>query len=131
MWNKIARLIINYRLSLMMLIGLITIVMGYYASKVQMSYEANRTVPPSDPDMIVYQRFKQQFGEDGNIILLGVKDSAVYEQKNFEAYRTLARNIKQISGVNEVISLPVLKAIMKDTENSRFYFTNRNNLTAC
>lgn len=124
MWNKIARLIINYRLSLMMLIGLITIVMGYYASKVQMSYDANRTVPPRDPDMIMYERFKAQFGEDGNIIALGIKDSAVYEQKNFEAYRTLARNLKQISGVNEVISLPVLKAIMKDTENSRFYFAN-------
>ena len=124
MWNKIARLIIQYRLSLILLIGLITIVMGYYASKVQMSYDFARTVPPHDPDMITLNKFRDQFGEDGNIILLGIKDSAVYDQKKFEAYRTLSRNIKLISGVNEVISLPVLKAILKDTENSRFYFAN-------
>jgi len=124
MWNKIARLIIQYRLTLMLVIGLITIVMGFYASKVQMSYDANRTVPPKDPDMVMYQQFKEQFGEDGNTIAIGIKDSAIYKQENFEAYRTLARNLKQISGVNEVIGLPVLKTILKDTEDSRFYFAN-------
>lgn len=124
MWNKIARLIIQYRLSLILLIGIITIVMGFYASKVQMSYDNTRTVPLNDPDMIMLQRFRAQFGEDGNIIAIGVKDSAIFEQKNFEAYRTLARTLKQISGVSEVISLPVMKMILKDTANQRFYLTN-------
>lgn len=124
MWDKIARFIINYRLSLILLIGLITIVMGYYASKVQMSYDFARTVPPNDPDMIELNAFKAQFGEDGNVIVIGMKDSAVYELKNFEAYRTLARNLKQIGGVVEVISLPVLKTMLKDQKNERFYLTN-------
>jgi predicted RND superfamily exporter protein len=124
MWNKVARLIIQYRFSLILLIGLITIVMGYYASMVQMSYDFAKTVPPDDPDMVLLNEFKSQFGEDGNVIAIGMRDSAVFEQKNFEAYRTLARNIKQISGVNEVIALPVLKAILKDTANRRFYFAN-------
>jgi uncharacterized protein len=124
MWNKVARFIIRYRLTLILLIGIVTIVMGYYASKVQMSYDMNRTVPANDPDQIELTNFRKQFGEDGNTIAIGIKDSAIYEQKNFEAYRTLARNLKQISGVNEVISLPVLKAILKDTDKKRFYFTN-------
>jgi predicted RND superfamily exporter protein len=124
MWNKIARLIIQYRLSLILLIGLITIVMGYYASKVQMSYDADRTVPANDPEMVELRNFRKQFGEDGNIIAIGIKDSAIYEQKNFEAFRTLSRNLKQISGVNEVLSLPVMKMILKDAVNSRFYLAN-------
>ena len=124
MWIKIARFIIQYRLSLTLLIGLVTIIMGYYASKVELSYDFARTVPPDDPDMILLNKFRAQFGEDGNIIAIGIKDSAIYEQKNFETYRTLARNLKQISGVSEVISLPVMKTILKDAENSRFYLAN-------
>ena len=39
MWNKIADFVIKYRLGLIILIGLITVFMGYYASKVEMSYD--------------------------------------------------------------------------------------------
>lgn len=124
MWNNIARLIIRYRLPLIAFICIITVIMGYYATKVQMSYDFARTVPPNDPDMIMLSNFREQFGEDGNIIAVGFKDSAIYQLKNFEAYRTFARTVKQISGVSEVIALPVLKMILKDTENSRFYLAN-------
>jgi predicted RND superfamily exporter protein len=124
MWNRIARFIIQNRLALILLIGVITLFMGYHASKVQMSYDFARTVPLKDPDQIMLQEFRKQFGEDGNIIAIGLKDSSIYELKNFEAYRTLARNLKQISGVSEVISLPVMKMILKDTANLRFYLAN-------
>jgi hypothetical protein len=124
MWDKIAQLIITYRLLLISIIAVITAIMGYYATKVQMSYDFARTVPLSDPDMVMLQQFRQQFGEDGNIIAVGFKDSAIYEQRNFEAYREFARTVKQISGVSEVIALPLLKMILKDTEKSRFYLAN-------
>lgn len=124
MWDRIAQSIINYRLALILLIAVATAIMGYYATKVEMSYDLARTVPLNDPDMVMLQRFKQQFGEDGNIIAVGFRDSAIYEQKNFEAYRDLARTIRQISGVSEVIALPLLKVALKDTENTRFYLAN-------
>lgn len=124
MWDKIALLIIRYRLPLIALITVITGIMGYYATKVQMSYDFARTVPLNDPDMIMLQDFRKQFGEDGNIIAIGFRDSAIYEQKNFEAYRDFARTVRQISGVSEVIALPLLKMILKDTEKSRFYLAN-------
>lgn len=120
MWNRIARFIIQYRLPLIIVIGLLTVVMGYYASRVQMSYDFARTVPLSDPDMIYLNKFKEQFGEDGNMIALGVRDSNVYKLKNFEAFGTLSADIKKIEGVNEVLSLPVMKMIVKDTAAQRF-----------
>src|SRR5688572_6824820 len=98
--------------------------MGYQASKVQMSYDFARTVPLNDPDMILMQQFRQQFGEDVNIIAIGLKDSAIYEQKNFEALRDFGREVKQNGGVNEVVSLPLPRMILKDTANTRFYLAN-------
>ena len=124
MWDKVALLIIKYRLALILVITIVTGVMGYYATKVQMSYDFARTVPLNDPDNIMLQKFREQFGEDGNIIAIGFRDSAIYEQKNFEAYREFARTVKQISGVSEVIALPLLKIGLKDVENSRLYLAS-------
>lgn len=124
MWDNVARLIIKYRLPLILLIAVITAIMGYYATKVQMSYDFARTVPLDDPDNIMLQKFREQFGEDGNAIAIGFKDSAIYTQKNFEAYRDFARTVKQISGVSAVLSLPTLQIGLKDVEKSRFYLAN-------
>lgn len=124
MWHKLAEAIIRYRLPLSIVIGLITIFMGYYASKVEMSYEFARLVPPDDPDMIYHDHFKAQFGEDANLIAVGMQDSAVFQLENFKAFRELNKEIKKITGVTQVLSLPVLKLILKDTTNARFYLAD-------
>ena len=121
MWNRLAEGIINYRLPLIVIIGLITVFMGFKASQVQMSYDFARTVPPEDPDMLEFEAFKRQFGEDGNIIAVGMRDSSVYQMKNFDAFRRLTKDFKKISGVNDVLALPSMKMILKDTANAKFY----------
>lgn len=120
MWNRVAQWIINYRLPLIVVIGLITAVMGYFATQVQMSYDFARTVPLNDPDMVTLTQFRQQFGEDGNIIALGIQDSNVYKLDNFNAYRELCRSLRKLEGVNEVVALPVIKRIEKDTAAVKF-----------
>lgn len=120
MWNRIAQFVIKNRLSLIVIIGLTTIFMGYEASKVEMSYEFARTVPPNDPEMIYFTQFKKQFGEDGNIVAVGMKDSAVYKIENFRAFLDFSRTVKNIPGVNGVVSLPVIQMIEKDTVNKKF-----------
>jgi len=121
MWTRIANYIIRFRLALIGAILLITVFMGYHATKVQMSYDLARTVPLDDPEMIFLQKFKAQFGEDGNIIAVGLRDSAIYSLGNFNRFRALNRSIKEIAGVNNVLSLPEIKIIRKDTANTRFF----------
>ncbi|MFM7431758.1 MAG: hypothetical protein ACKO1F_17965, partial [Flammeovirgaceae bacterium] len=121
MWTGIAQFIIKFRMSLIGVILAITAFMGYHATRVQMSYDLNRTVPLDDPEMVFLQKFKEQFGEDGNIIAVGMRDSAIYKIENFNRFRELNKQIKTISGVNNVLSLPEVKIIRKDTANTRFY----------
>jgi hypothetical protein len=120
MWDKLAQFILRYRLSLTVALGLITLVMGYYATKVEMSYDFARTVPPKDPDLIFLNKFKEQFGEDGNVVAVGLKDSAVFKAENFEQFRQLSEKLKAVPGVNSVLSLPSIKIIQKDTANEKF-----------
>ncbi len=124
MWNRIAEGIIRYRLPLSLMIGVITVFMGFYAVKVEMSYEFARTIPPDDPDMLYHEKFKAQFGEDANLIAVGLKDSSANTLENFNAFRQLNRDIRKIEGVTQVLSLPVLKTILKDTANARFYLAD-------
>lgn len=105
----------------MLVIAAITVFMGYHASKVELAYDFARTVPPNDPDMVFFNQFKAQFGEDGNVLAVGMKDSAIYKLENFEALRQLNSDLKKIGGVKDVLSLPLMKIIGKDTANQRFF----------
>src|SRR5690606_36450179 len=49
------------------------------------------------------------------------QDRSVYELQNFNAFDRLTDDIRGINGVNDVISLPVIKMILKDTVESKFY----------
>jgi predicted RND superfamily exporter protein len=121
MWDKVAQFIIRFRLVLIVLIVLVTTVMGYFATKVEMSYDLARTVPADDPEMIFLQTFKKQFGEDANIIAVGCKDSSIYTLQKFNRFRELNKQIKAIAGVNNVLSLPEIKIVRKDTAKTRFF----------
>src|SRR6267154_2146121 len=70
--------------------------------------------------MVFLQEFKKQFGEDANIIGIGLQDSAIYSVKNFNHFRELNNIIKNTKGVNNVFSLPEVKIIRKDTVNKKF-----------
>lgn len=124
MWNSLASAIIKYRLLFIILIGIITVFMGYHMTKIQMSYDFARTVPPEDVDLLYFNAFKEKFGEDGNIIVVGMKDEAAYKLENFVELSALAKRIKKIEGVNDVVALPTLKMIVKDTVNKKFTFTD-------
>jgi uncharacterized protein len=123
MWNRLAEGIIIYRLPLILVIAAITMFMGFKATQVQMSYDFARTVPPEDPDMVAFNEFKKQFGEDGNVIAVGMQDSAIYTLESFDRFRQFHREIKKISGVNDVLSLPSMKMIEKDTAKAKFILT--------
>ncbi|MFZ4741593.1 MAG: hypothetical protein ACOYLE_10570, partial [Bacteroidales bacterium] len=73
MWTYLVRLILRYRFWNVLAILLITLFMGYEATKVQMSYEMAKMLPASDSVNINYENFRKQFGEDGSVLFVGIK----------------------------------------------------------
>ena len=121
MWDKVAQFIIRFRLVLISIIVAVTGVMGYYAMRVEMSYDLARTVPADDPEMVFLQTFKKQFGEDANIIAVGCKDSSIYTVAKFNRFRQLNKEVKAITGINNILSLPEVKIVKKDTAKTKFF----------
>lgn len=120
MWTKLAHIVLKFRLSLIIIIGIVTLFMAYQAKDLVMSYELAQTVPDNDPDMVEFRQFKSQFGEDGNVLAIGMRDSAVYTPDNFYKLSLLCDELGKIKGVSGVLGLPSLKRIEKDTENRQF-----------
>ncbi len=120
MWTKLAHNVIKYRLFLIIFLALVTIFMGYRAKNIQMDYDLAQMVPDTDEDFIALKQFKELFGDDGNILAIGIKDSSIYEPQNFARLNYLAKAIGDINGVNNVLSIANLQQLQKNTEEQRF-----------
>ncbi|SFQ29156.1 efflux RND transporter permease subunit [Hymenobacter arizonensis] len=120
MWAKLALFIIRFRRSLIAVLAVITVFMAWKAKDVEMTYDFAQVVSPQDPEMVYFQSFKKTFGEDANVLVLGLQDSAVYKLGNFNELRTLTDTLSKVTGVNGVLSVTKLLAIRKDTATNKF-----------
>ncbi len=115
MWQQLAKFVLKNRLILLCLLLLTTVWMGYYASKVKLSYEFARAIPTDNPKYKEYMSFKQLFGDDGNMLVIGVQTKDFFNQKKFTAYQELQQEIKKVHCVEDVLSVPVAVMLEKDS----------------
>ncbi|MFV0554080.1 MAG: efflux RND transporter permease subunit [Mangrovibacterium sp.] len=94
--------------------------MGYHATKVEMSYEYAALLPEEDPAYVDYERFVEQFGGTQDLIVVGVQDSAFFQMENIQAWQALSRQLKEIPGVESVISATSSINLIKDAQNKVF-----------
>jgi predicted RND superfamily exporter protein len=120
MWTKLAHTIIRYRLWLMIILAIITVFMGFQAQNLKLSYEYAGAVPTTDPDMVFYNQFKEQFGEDANLLAIGIKDSSLYESESFRRFKYFSDEIAKLPGVKYVLGMPNMQKLVKDTEDKDF-----------
>jgi uncharacterized protein len=119
MWHKLGEFILKYRLPL--LIGLVAITgfMGYKASQVELSYDFSRAIPTDNPKYKAYQEFKAKFGEDGNLLVIGIQTDSFFNEKLFNAYADLQRKLKNEYGVDDIISIPSAVNLVKIVETEK------------
>ncbi len=120
MWEKFASWTLKYRfLILIFLIGT-TIWMGYKGKEVVMGYDFLSTVPADDEDMIYFEKFKKEFGEDGNLFAIGINDKKSLQLDNFNRLATLCKKIRQMEGIQEIISVTELNYLYKNELEKKF-----------
>jgi|JI7StandDraft_1071085.scaffolds.fasta_scaffold08233_2 predicted RND superfamily exporter protein len=120
MWAKFAAFVLRYRVGCLVFVGIFTVVMGYYASKAQLSYNMAKVIPADDPDYLEYLDFKGKFGEDGNVLVIGVRNKDLFELEFFNAWYDLNNQIDSIEGVQNVLSVPRLYNIVKNDSLRKF-----------
>ena len=122
MWTFLVRAILRNRTVILVLIGLITIFMGYMATKVRLQYENSSVLPSTDSTNIVYTNFIKQFGEDGTLMFLGLVDPNLFRLKNFNDFYDLSDSLKHIRGVDNILTITSLYKLDKNDSLKEFTF---------
>ena len=119
MWQRLGNLVIRYRLPLLIALLATTGLMGFFASKVKLSYEFAKAIPNDNPKYKVYKAFKEKFGDDGNLLVIGIQSKKVFDLDVFKAYAELHKAIKNVNNVEDVLSVPFAVMLKKDSVNER------------
>ncbi len=120
MWHKVADLIIKYRLFILITVVLITGYMAYRASFVQMEYKMAVMLPETDSISIQYREFKEIFGEDGTLMVVGFQDTNLFEIEKFNDLISLIDTLKSIEGVKNVTSVANAVNLITDRQERVF-----------
>ncbi|MFD2551739.1 RND family transporter [Bizionia sediminis] len=119
-WDVVARLILRNKIAILISIFAITIFFSLQWKNMRFTYTEANLLPDDHPVNLVYQNFLDIFGEEGNLIVLGVKDSTLFTVEHMNAWNNLSNRFKAFSAVDAVISLNDLQKLVKDETNERF-----------
>ena len=119
MWQLLGQFILRYRLFLLLILLALTSFMAYHASKVELSYEFARAIPTDHPKYKTYQEFRKKFGEDGNLLVIGIQTDKLFREKTFNNYSSLQKALKRTNGVEDIISVPSAVDLVKDSATEK------------
>ena len=119
MWKKLGEWIIRNRLYLLIFLFAVTAVMGWYASKVQLSYDFAKAIPVDNPKFQEYLGFKEKFGEDGNLMTIGFIQKDLFTKDKFNDLIKLHNELKQTEGVEDVISVVSAINLLKNDSTEK------------
>lgn len=119
-WEFIARIVLKNRLAILCVILIITIFLGLQWKNIQFSFTEANLLPYDNNVNKEYNAFLDKFGEEGNLIVVGVKDDAFFTPKSFAAWNKLMTEIKAQKEVDLVVSINDLKQLKKNDSLQTF-----------
>lgn len=119
-WDIVARLILRNKIGILLGVIGITIFFSFQWENMRFTYTEANLLPDDHPVNITYNNFLKTFGEEGNLIVLGVKDSTLFTVENLNAWNNLSDEFKTIKEVETVVSIKDLQKLVKDTKNEKF-----------
>lgn len=120
MWTKIAGIILRNRIACIVCVLIATLFMGFEARHVQMSYENADLLPKTDTAYVDYNRFRETFGQEGNVMVFAVRDSQFYELDKVNDWIAMGDSIKACPGVTALMSIAHTYNLHKDTTRRKF-----------
>ena len=95
--------------------------MAYKARQVKIAYNYTYLLPASDSASIEYDKFKQQFGMDGTVMIAGMQYDELFKNvQEFNDWYDLNDTIKKNDGIKDVISVASLFNVTKNDSLGKF-----------
>jgi uncharacterized protein len=119
-WEYIAGIVLRNRITILAVLFLLTVFLAFQWKNVGMTYNEANLLPKDHPANKEYTQFLNTFGEEGNLIVIGIKDDAFFTPKAFAAWNKMVQSLKTHKEIELVVSVSNLKKLEKDTINQKF-----------
>jgi hypothetical protein len=119
-WEFLAGIILRNRIIISVGIILLTIFLAMQWKNVGMTYNEANLLPKNHKANKDYTQFLNIFGEEGNLVVIGIKDKAFFTPKAYKAWNEMMTNLKSRKEVELVVSLNDLKKLQKNDMLEKF-----------
>jgi len=119
-WEIFARIILRNRILLLVFVFISTLLLSTQWKNLKFSYSEANLMPKDHPFNLAYDNFVNVFGDEGNLLIIAVNDSSLFEKNNFNSWINLSRSFENKTEVNSVIHVGNIPVISKNTINKQF-----------
>lgn len=122
--KSLAKFILQYSKVLSLFILLLSLILGYFARKVEVAFQFVKLLPDTDIASQQYEKFKRYFKQDGTVMIIGTELHHLYNPHIFEKWHELGNHIKKIKGIHSVVSIDRLLQVQYNDTTDEFVFQN-------
>ena len=119
-WGFVANFILRNRLHIIGSILLITIFFSFQWKYIRFTYTEANLLPSKHPENIEYDAFVKIFGEEGNLMVIALKEDEFFEPRIFEKWIALNEKIESFPEVHFTLSTNNVKELVKDENIKSF-----------
>jgi len=119
-WGLVARLILRNRVFILLSIVAITLYWSAQWKYMQFTFTEANLLPDDHPENILYQSFTKTFGEEGNVIVIAIQDSAFYTPQKRLEWKELNEKIEAFEEIQFVLSTENIQELVKDNKQKNF-----------
>ncbi|MCH3881677.1 MULTISPECIES: efflux RND transporter permease subunit [Tenacibaculum] len=119
-WTKVARLILRNRIIVLILIAAATTFLALETKNTRFSFSEANLLPEDHEANLEYNKFLEIFGEEGNLIILGVKDTTLFTPEKFNNWNKLVKTFDSVPQVDFTVSLADIQKLKADRKKRKF-----------
>jgi predicted RND superfamily exporter protein len=120
-WQIVSRFILKQRIFILLVLLAATLFLGSKIQNIKFSHTEANLLPKDHEENIKYDNFLNIFGEEGNLIILAVQDSAIFNADNFNSWNEFSKILDSFSQVDFTVSIGDIKKLKKDKKNQKFF----------
>ena len=119
-WDVVARVILRNKITILLGVVVVTILFSTQWKYMRFTYSEANLLPDDHEVNITYNDFLKVFGEEGNLVVLGVKDTTLFTVEKLNAWNALSDSFRNAPEVETVVSIKDLQKLVKDQEHEKF-----------
>ena len=119
-WGTVANLILRNRFLIIGGIVMVTLFFGTQWKHMRFTFTEANLLPSTHPENIQYDTFVETFGEEGNLMVIALKEEQFFEPQTFEKWIALNDKIESYPEVEFTLSTNNVQELVKDEDLKSF-----------